>query len=64
MSPAAVYIKAILAALVAGLGALGTALTADGVSAAELTTVVSSTLAALGLVYAVPNRSAPSEPQQ
>lgn len=56
MSTTTAYIKAILAAIVAGLGALSTGLTADGISAAEGVSALSATLVALGVVYAVPNK--------
>lgn len=55
MTSAAVYIKAILATLVAGLGALGTALSQGGVTAPEWVAVASSAAVAASLVYAVPN---------
>ncbi len=50
------YAKALVAAGLAGLGALGTALVDNQVSSAEWVGVASATLAGLGLVYAVPNR--------
>lgn len=50
------YAKAIVGALVAGLGALGTALTDGAVSAQEWVAVASATLVALGVVFGVPNR--------
>jgi hypothetical protein len=50
------YAKAITAALIAGLGALGVALTdGGGVSSAELLTIGIALLASGGLVSAVPN---------
>lgn len=52
------YTKAVVAGLLAGLGALGTALVDNTVSPAEWVGVASATLAGLGLVYAVPNRPA------
>ena len=52
------YAKAIIGALVAGLTALGTALTDDTVTGAEWVAVAVATLTALGVVYAVPNRPA------
>ena len=52
------YAKAIIGALVAGLTALGTALTDDSVTTAEWVAVAVATLTALGVVYAVPNRPA------
>ena len=52
------YAKAIVGATVAGLGVLGTALADNTVTPVEWVAVASATLAALGLVYAVPNRPA------
>ena len=52
------YAKAVVAALLAGLGALGTALVDNQVSPAEWVGVAGAALAALGLVYAVPNKPA------
>ena len=52
------YAKAIVGAAVAGLTALGTALADDRVTSVEWVGVAVATLAALGLVYAVPNRPA------
>ncbi|MEV0425380.1 hypothetical protein [Micromonospora sp. NPDC050495] len=53
------YAKAIVGGAVAGLTALGTALADDRVTASEWVGVAVATLAALGIVYAVPNRPAP-----
>ncbi len=55
MTNPAIYIKAILAALVAGLSALATALDNGAISAQEAVTAVIATLVALGAVYAIPN---------
>lgn len=55
MEKIAPYAKSIVAALVAGLGALGTALTDGGVSAQEWVAVASATLVGLGVVFGVPN---------
>ncbi len=52
------YAKSITAAAVAGLTALGTALTDGGVTPAEWTGVAIATLGALGAVYAIPNSEA------
>ncbi|MEU5721565.1 hypothetical protein ABZ783_07060 [Micromonospora sp. NPDC047738] len=52
------YAKAVVAGLLAGLGALGTALVDNTVTPAEWVGVASVTLATLGAVYAVPNRPA------
>lgn len=52
------YAKAIVGAAVTGLTALGTALADDRVTNLEWTVVAGATLAALGLVWAVPNRPA------
>jgi hypothetical protein len=49
------YAKSLTAAAVAGLTALGTALTDGGVTPAEWTGVAIATLGALGAVYAIPN---------
>ena len=49
------YLKAIVGALVAGLGSLYTALTDGGVSAQEWVAVAIATLVALGTVWGVPN---------
>ncbi len=55
MTNPAIYIKAILAALVAGLSALATALDNGAISAQEAVTAAIATLVALGAVYAIPN---------
>ena len=47
------YAKPIYAALVALLGALGTALTDGGISAEEWVTIASATVLAAGAVYGV-----------
>lgn len=52
------YAKAIVAALIAGLSALATALP-DGLTAVEVVTCLIAGLTALGAVWAVPNRPAP-----
>ncbi len=49
------YAKAIVGALVAGLGALQTSLVDDRVTGNEWVMIASATLAALGLVWGVPN---------
>lgn len=49
------YSKAILAALIAGVAALGVALTDGGVSKAELLTIALALLSGGGLVSIVPN---------
>lgn len=52
------YAKAIVAALVAGLGCLGASLS-DGVMApAEWVAVAGASVTALGVVWGVPNRPA------
>ncbi len=53
------YAKAIVAAVMAGLGALGTALADGSVTATEWVVVASSVFAALALVWGVPNAPAP-----
>jgi hypothetical protein len=50
------YAKAIVAALISGLGALGTAYTDGEVSAQEWIAVASAFLVALGVVFGVPNK--------
>lgn len=52
------YAKALIAALVAGLSALQVASNDNTVTAAEWVQVASATVAALGLVWAVPNKPA------
>lgn len=52
------YAKAIVGALVAGLTAYGTALADDKVTTVEWVGVAVATLAALGVVWAVPNKPA------
>ena len=49
------YLKAAVGALIAGLGSLYQALDNGGVSAQEWTAVAIATLAALGIVWGVPN---------
>lgn len=51
------YAKAIVAALVAALAVLGTALTDDVITASEWVLVVSAFLGGLGITYAVPNKA-------
>lgn len=55
------YWKAIAAAVVAGGGALGTALEDGVVTGAEMGVVAGAVLAALGAVWRIPNRPAPVE---
>lgn len=50
------YAKALIGALVAGLGTLATALADDGIEAAEWVWVAIAFLTALGAVASVPNR--------
>lgn len=57
------YAKAIVAALVAGLGSLYQALDNGNVAAQEWVAVALATLAALGAVYGVPNRDPEGERQ-
>lgn len=52
------YAKAIVGALTAGLGALGTALADDRVTNLEWVSVAGAVVAALALVWAVPNKTA------
>ncbi|WP_060880150.1 hypothetical protein [Streptomyces scabiei] len=50
------YAKAVVAALAAGAGTIGTALTDDVVTPAEGWAALIAVLAALGFTWAVPNR--------
>lgn len=50
------YMKAVVGGLVAGLTALGTAITDDKITTAEWVGVAVATLGALGIVYATPNK--------
>ena len=52
------YAKAVVGALVAGLGTLGTALADDHITGQEWVGVVAATVVALGVVWSVPNKSA------
>lgn len=52
------YAKAITGAVVAGLTALGTALTDGAVTPVEQVTIALATLTGLAAVWAVPNRPA------
>lgn len=52
------YAKAIVGALVAGLGALVTGLSDEALSTAEWLIALIAFLTALGVVWAVPNRPA------
>ncbi|MBE4735681.1 hypothetical protein [Streptomyces caniscabiei] len=57
------YAKAVVAALAAGAGSLGAAVTDDVVTAAEGWTALTAVLVALGFTWAVPNKQAdPKEP--
>lgn len=56
------YAKSIVAALVAGLGALQTAMQDDVVTHNEWIAVASATVAALGLVWGVQNKPTPTPP--
>jgi hypothetical protein len=51
------YAKSVVAALVAGLGALQTALVDNVVTNTEWITVAAATAAALGLVWGVQNKA-------
>lgn len=51
------YWKAVVAALAAGAGTIGTALTDDVVTAAEGWAALIAVLAALGFTWAVPNKT-------
>ncbi len=52
------YAKAVVAAAIAGLGAVGTALTDDVITTGEWWTVAAAVAGALGITWAVPNRTA------
>lgn len=52
------YAKALVAALAAGLAALGTALADDTITRLEWVGVAVAVVGALGLTYAVPNKPA------
>lgn len=51
------YWKAVVAAVVAGAGALATALNDDIITAAEAWTTGAAVLVALGFTWAVPNKT-------
>lgn len=53
------YLKAIVGALIAGLGALGTAMLDERVTGQEWTVVAVAFLGALGVIWGVPNAPAP-----
>lgn len=55
MKKIAPYGKAVTGALVAGLGALGAALSDGAVSPVEAVTIASATVVALGAIWTVPN---------
>lgn len=57
------YAKAIVGALIAGLGAVGTALTDNTISTQEWVAIASATLVALGVVFGVPNKDPQVEHQ-
>jgi hypothetical protein len=56
MTAVAPYLKAVTAALVAGLGVVATGLDNDGLSGQEWVYAVIAFLVGLGAVWAVPNR--------
>lgn len=58
------YWKAVVAAVVAGAGSLSTALADDTVTSAEGWAAGLAVAAALGLTWAVPNRTAPRDPRE
>lgn len=58
MNTVAQYAKALVAALVAGLGAIATALDDNSLSAQEWVTAAIAFLVALAAVWAIPNKSA------
>lgn len=56
------YAKAIVAALIAGLGSLQVALVDDAVSLMEWINIAGVTLAGLGIVWGIPNAKDTTEP--
>ena len=50
--------KAVVGALVAGLGSLGTAMADDRITGQEWLVVAVAALAALGVIWSVPNKPA------
>lgn len=56
------YAKALWGALVAGLGALSTAITDGSVTTAEWVTIASAAVIALGVIWGVPNKSPLAKP--
>lgn len=54
------YMKAVVGALIAGLGALGTAMLNEHVTGQEWTVVAVAFLGALGVIWGVPNTPAPT----
>lgn len=50
------YLKAIVAALIAGLGTLSAGLADNGLTAQEIVTAIVAFLVALGGVYTAPNK--------
>lgn len=50
------YLKAIVAAVIAGAGSLSAAMSDSTVTGAEWVTVLVATLGALGITYVVPNK--------
>jgi hypothetical protein len=55
------YAKAILAALIAGLGSLSVGMQQDGLSAYEIVTSILVFLTAAGVVWGVPNKQPTEE---
>lgn len=60
MSRFAPYAKAVIGALVAGLGALGVALEDGAINSQEYVTIAAAFLVALGAIFAVPNSTSSS----
>lgn len=63
MKTIAPYAKAIVGALIAGLGSLQQSLDNDTVTAQEWTGVAIATLSGLALVWAIPNKDPDAEHQ-
>lgn len=57
------YAKAVTAAIVAGGGALGTALNDNVITSGEAWTIAGVVLGALGFTWAVPNRQVATPPR-
>jgi hypothetical protein len=63
MSKVTPYLKAIVGALIAGLGVLALALEDEKVTSGEWVNIAIATLTALGVVWAIPNKDPEGEHQ-